>query len=75
MFASKSSVDLAQLDLEWVQRLQAMLRFIQRGILLLAALLGLAVLLTVGNTIRLAILSRRPARMAGLPTGGAPPST
>jgi len=58
-FNQYPSVDLAQLDLEWVQRLQAMLRFIQRGILLLAALLGLAVLLTVGNTIRLAILSRR----------------
>lgn len=58
-FSRYPSVEIAQLDLEWVQRLQAILRIIKRGVSMLAVLLGLAVLLTIGNTIRLAILSRR----------------
>jgi len=52
-------VEYAQLDLEWVRRLQAMLAIGQRAVLLLAGLLSLAVLLIVGNTIRLAVLNRR----------------
>lgn len=52
-------VDAVQLDLDWVRRLHAMLAIGQRATLMLAGLLGLAVLLTVGNTIRLAILNRR----------------
>lgn len=52
-------VDLAQLDMEWVKRLHAMLQIARRGVSVLAALLGLAVLLIIGNTIRLAIVSRR----------------
>ncbi len=52
-------VTQAQFDLEWVQRLDAILRLAQRGVLILALLLGVAVLLVVGNTIRLAILNRR----------------
>ena len=50
---------LAQLDLEWVQRLTAMLEIAQRGILVVSALLALAVLLVIGNTIRLEIQNRR----------------
>ena len=52
-------VDLAQLDLEWIKRLHALLALAQRGVLILAGLLALAVLLIIGNTIRLAILNRR----------------
>lgn len=52
-------IDLAQLDLDWVKRLNAILSLAQRGVWILAALLGLAVLLIVGNTIRLAVLNRR----------------
>ena len=52
-------VESAQLDLEWVRRLHAMLAIAERGVLVLAGLLALAVLLTVGNTIRLAVLNRR----------------
>jgi cell division transport system permease protein len=48
----------AQLDLQWVQRLTAMLVVAQRGVLLISALLALAVLLVVGNTIRLEIQGR-----------------
>lgn len=53
------SVDSAQLDLDWVRRLHAMLAIAERAVLVLAGLLGLAVLLTIGNTIRLAIMNRR----------------
>jgi cell division transport system permease protein len=53
-------VEMAQLDLEWVRRLHAMTRTAERGIWVLVALLSLAVLLIVGNTIRLEINNRRP---------------
>lgn len=53
------AVDVAQVDLEWVQRLQLLLVIAQRAVVLLAVLLGLGVLLIVGNTIRLAVLNRR----------------
>jgi cell division transport system permease protein len=53
------AVDLAQVDLEWVKRLQLLLIIAQRGVSMLAILLGLAVLLIIGNTIRLAVLNRR----------------
>jgi len=52
-------VDKAQLDLEWVKRLQAIMTLVQQGIDALALLFGVAVLLIVGNTIRLAIHSHR----------------
>ena len=51
--------DSAQVDLRWVQRLRAITETLQRGAVLLAALLALAVLLIVGNTIRLEIDGRR----------------
>jgi len=57
--AGLREVDLAQLDLEWVRRLHGWLAIVERGMWLLAGLLGAAVLLIVGNTIRLAVLSRR----------------
>ncbi len=52
-------VDQARLDLEWVERLYALLAVIERGVTLLALLLFAGVLLIVGNTIRLDILNRR----------------
>jgi len=52
-------VELAQLDLQWVKRLFAMLEIAQRGIWIIGSLLGIAVLLVVGNTIRLDIQNRR----------------
>lgn len=51
-------VDLAQLDMEWVRRLNGIIEVGKRGVLLLGGLLALAILLVVGNTIRLTILSR-----------------
>jgi len=54
-----SEVDMAQLNMEWVKRLYALMEIGKRGVLVLAALLALAVLLIVGNTIRLAIQNKR----------------
>ena len=52
-------VDLAQLDMQWVKRLYVIMELVRRGVVVLAILLALAVLLVVGNTIRLAIQNRR----------------
>ena len=52
-------VELAQLDLKWVKRFNTIVEIVQRAIWVMAALLGLAVLLIVGNTIRLEIQNRR----------------
>lgn len=52
-------VDQARVDLEWVERLYALLAVLERGVTLLAVLLSAGVLLIVGNTIRLDILNRR----------------
>jgi len=51
--------DKAQLDMQWVRRLYAIMSIVERGVLILGFLLALAVLLVVGNTIRLAIQNRR----------------
>ena len=53
------SVELAQFDLEWVQRLYATFDVIEYTVTIVASLLCLAVLFVIGNTIRLDILSRR----------------
>ncbi|MFP8968150.1 permease-like cell division protein FtsX [Pokkaliibacter sp. CJK22405] len=52
-------VEDAQLDLEWVQRLHAILDIAKRVVIALSGFFGVAVLLVVGNTIRLSIESRR----------------
>lgn len=51
--------DKAQLDMKWVRRLYAIMNIVERGVIMLGLLLALAVLLVVGNTIRLAIQNRR----------------
>lgn len=58
-FSALPEVAEAVVDLEWLQRLQAMLALAQRSIFVLALLLGLAVLLVVGNTIKMTIQSRQ----------------
>lgn len=52
-------VDSIQMDTEWVQRLRAILNIAERVVLVVGFLLGLTVLLVVGNTIRLNIENRR----------------
>jgi cell division transport system permease protein len=50
---------LVQIDTEWVARLQSMLGLAARIVDIATALLGLAVVLVIGNTIRLEINNRR----------------
>lgn len=52
-------VEQTQLDLQWVDRLFRIMALGQRMALTLGLLLGVAVLLVIGNTVRLAIESRR----------------
>ena len=52
-------IDSAQLDLQWLHRFSAITETITRGVIILAALLGLAVILIIGNTIRLHIQHRQ----------------
>ncbi|QEP43636.1 cell division protein FtsX [Ectothiorhodospiraceae bacterium BW-2] len=52
-------IELAQLDMTWVERLQALVELTYRSVSILTLLLSLGVILVVGNTIRLAIDNRR----------------
>jgi cell division transport system permease protein len=52
-------VDNVSVDLQWLERLHALLVFSERLVTGLAIVLGLGVILIMGNTIRLAIESRR----------------
>lgn len=54
-----AEVDSAQFDRQWIQRLFAIIEIVRKAVLILAAVLALAVLLIVGNTIRLAIYNRK----------------
>lgn len=52
-------VELAQLDTSWIKRLNALLQLGKKGILVLVILLGFALIVIIGNTIRLQILTQR----------------
>lgn len=52
-------VELAQLDMQWVKRLYSILKLAHQGVWIIGSLLALAVLLIIGNTIRLDIQNRR----------------
>jgi cell division transport system permease protein len=51
-------VDLAKIDQKWLERLYAIIQIVQRGVMVVASLLGLAVIVTVGNIVRLDIQGR-----------------
>ena len=51
--------DFVQVDTEWVRRFHAILAILERAILMGGALLGAAILVIIGNTIRLDIQNRR----------------
>lgn len=55
---SLKGVDSVQVDMAWVERLLALLALAQRLVAVVGALLALAIVLVVGNTIRLAIAAR-----------------
>lgn len=52
-------VDIGKLDIEWLERLYAMLDIASDLVTLIGVLLFLAVVLIIGNTIRLNILNKR----------------
>ena len=56
---TRPEIELVQHDAVWRQRLSAWLEFGRQLTLVVAALLGLGVLLVVGNTVRLEIGARR----------------
>jgi cell division transport system permease protein len=56
---ARSDVDNVGVDLAWIERLMALVKFGERLVLALSIVLALGVLLVVGNTIRLAIENRR----------------
>ncbi|MES2489608.1 MAG: permease-like cell division protein FtsX [Pseudomonadota bacterium] len=51
-------VDMAKLDQKWLERLYGIIDLLQRGVMVIAVLLSLAVIVTVANTIRLDIQAR-----------------
>jgi cell division transport system permease protein len=57
--AALADVQTVQIDTDWVNRLYALLDILRRIVWLTAGLLGVGVILVVGNTIRLDILNRR----------------
>jgi len=58
-FAALSQVDQVRMDIQWLKRLQAMLAILHRAVVIIGLLLAIAVVLIVGNTIRLEIENRR----------------
>ncbi|MEQ1622498.1 MAG: permease-like cell division protein FtsX [Methylococcales bacterium] len=66
-------VDLAQMDMQWVKRLQSIVEVARRGVQLLSGLLGIGVLFITANTIRLELHNRREevviAKLVGATNG------
>ncbi len=54
-----AEVDFAQMDMQWVKRLQSIMEVARRGVTLLSLLLGAGVLFITANTIRLELYKRR----------------
>ena len=57
--ASLPEADIVQLDTEWVRRFHALLDLAQRAVVMLAVFFAVAVVVVIGNTIRLDIENRR----------------
>jgi cell division transport system permease protein len=57
--AASAGVQTVQIDTDWIKRLVALLDIMRRIVQLTGGLLGLGVVLVIGNTIRLDILNRR----------------
>ena len=56
--SGRTEIDLVKLDLQWLQRLNAILDFLRRAMIIAASMLALAVIIIIGNTIRLDIQNR-----------------
>ena len=57
--ANLPETDLVQIDTEWVQRFHAILDIVREAIIIGSVLLGTAIIVIIGNTIRLDIQNRR----------------
>jgi cell division transport system permease protein len=57
--AKLPEVDQAKLNQDWLDRLYAILNFVEEVVEVLAILLGIAVVVVIGNTIRLDVQNRR----------------
>ena len=55
----EQAVDFAQMDMQWLARLQAIMHMANSVVLILTALLAVAVLFIIGNTIRAELQTRR----------------
>jgi len=63
-------VEQVQVDLGWLQRLNAMTELLSRAAWVLALLLSAAVVLVIGNTVRLSIENRRDEILVAKLVGG-----
>jgi cell division transport system permease protein len=63
-------IERVQVDLGWLQRLNAMTDLLSRAAWVLSILLAVAVVLVIGNTVRLAIESRRDEILVTKLVGG-----
>ncbi|WP_333873356.1 permease-like cell division protein FtsX [Methylobacter sp.] len=72
-FKRSAEVDFAQIDMQWVKRLQSIMEVARRGVILLSLLLGAGVLFITANTIRLELHTRRDevviAKLVGATNG------
>ncbi|MCX7097181.1 MAG: permease-like cell division protein FtsX [Methylococcales bacterium] len=72
-FKQAPEVDIAQMDLQWIERLQSILAVARLFAALLNLMLGAAVLFIIGNTIRLELHNRRDevviAKLVGATNG------
>ena len=66
-------VAVAKIDMQWVQRLKAIIVLAERGVLVLASILAFAVIFITGNTIRLELQNRQEevviAKLVGATNG------
>jgi cell division transport system permease protein len=72
-FGRLAEVDFAQMDMQWVKRLQSIMEVVRSGVILLSLLLGAGVLFITANTIRLELYNRRDevviAKLVGATNG------
>ncbi len=72
-FGRSAEVDFAQMDMQWVKRLQSIMEVVRCGVILLSLLLGAGVLFITANTIRLELYNRRDevviAKLVGATNG------
>ena len=68
--ASEAIVEEVVYDMDWVRRLREIMVLGETIVLALASLLGLGVLLAIGNTVRLAIENRREEILVSKLVGG-----